>query len=71
MGDERGVSSVTAISLQFPVVHYFALFVAKCLIAREKVGALCAPDFTILRHALYGDNSYSLGAIIARRLHLN
>ena len=40
-------------------------------IAREKVGALCAPDFTILRHALYGDNTYSLGAIIACRLHLN
>ena len=40
VGDERGVSSVTAISLHFPVVHYFALFIAKCLLAREKVGAL-------------------------------
>jgi hypothetical protein len=39
--------------------------------AREKVGALCAPDFAILRHGLYSDNNYSLGAIIARRLHLN
>ena len=71
MGDERGVSCVTATSLQFPSLHYFALFIAKYLIAREKVGALSAPDFAILRRALYGDNIFSLGAIVACRLHLN
>ena len=65
------VSSVTAASLQFPSMHYFALFIAKCLLAREKVGALSAPDFAVLRHALYGDNTYIMGAIVARRLHLN
>jgi hypothetical protein len=52
-------------------VHYFVLFIAKCLLAREKVGALSAPNFTVLHRALYGDNAFSLGAIIARRLHLN
>src|SRR5215216_6718564 len=71
VGDERGVSSVTATSLHFPVVHYFVLFIVKCLLAREKVGALSAPDFDVLRRALYGDNTYSLGAIMARRLHIN
>jgi hypothetical protein len=71
VGDERGVSSVTATSLQFPSVHYFALFIAKCLIAREKVGALSAPNFAILRRPLHNDRTYSLGDIIARRLHLN
>ena len=30
-----------------------------------------APDFAVLCRALYGDNTYSLGAIVARRLHLN
>jgi hypothetical protein len=71
VGDERGVWSVTATSLRFPYVHYFVLFIAKCLLAREKVGALSAPDFAVLRRVLYGDNTYSLGAIVARRLHLN
>ena len=69
MGDERGVSATTAASIHFPVVHY--LFVAKCLLARKKVGALSAPDFVVLRRALEGDNTHSLGAIVARRLHLN
>ena len=40
VGDERGVSSITAAGLHFPAVHYFTLFIAKCLLAREKVGAL-------------------------------
>ena len=33
VGDERGVSATTAASIHFPAVHYFALFVAKCLLA--------------------------------------
>lgn len=46
-------------------MHYFALFIAKCLIAREKVGALSALDFAIAGRALYGNNTFSLGVIIA------
>ena len=71
MGDERGVSAVTATSIHFPAVHYFTLFIAKCLLSREKVGALSAPDFAVLRHTLEGDTTYSLGAIVAHRLHIN
>ena len=71
VGYKRGVSATTAASIHFPVVHYFALFVAKCLLARKKVGALSTPDFAVLHRALEGDNTYSLGAIVARRLHLN
>ena len=41
------------------------------LLAREKVGALSAPDFAVLHRALYVDNTYSLGAIVAHRLHIN
>ena len=29
------------------------------------------PDLSILRSAMLGDKSYNLGAIVARRLHLN
>ena len=43
VGDERGATIITAAGLHFPAVHYFALFIAKCLLAREKVGALSAP----------------------------
>ena len=71
MGDERRVSAITAGGLHFPVVRYFALFITKCLLDREKVGALSSPDLAVLCCAIEGDNTYSLGAIVARRLHLN
>ena len=57
------MSRVTATSLHLLTVHYFALFITKCLLAREKVGALSAPDLDVLHHALQGDITYSLGAM--------
>ena len=32
---------------------------------------MCVPALSILRSAVLGNKSYNLGAIIARRLHLN
>ena len=32
---------------------------------------MCVPDLSVLRSAVLGDKQYNLGAIIARRLHLN
>ena len=32
---------------------------------------MCVPDLVILRSVVLGDKSYNLGAIVARRLHLN
>ena len=38
VGDERGVSTITTAGLHFPVVHYFALFIANvCLLERRWV----------------------------------
>ena len=71
MGEERGVSKAGATSLQFPSAHYFALFIGKCLTAREQGGALCAPDFAILCRPLHNDKTYNLGAIIERHVHTN
>lgn len=52
-------------------MHYFALFLRKCLTARERGSILSAPDLAILRCVLHNDHTFNLGAIIARRLHLN
>ena len=71
VGDQRGVSAITAAGLHFPAVRYFALFITKCLLARGKVDALSSPDLANLRRALEGDNTYRLGAIVARHLHLS
>jgi hypothetical protein len=71
VGEERGVSEAIVASLHFPVLHYYSLFAGRCLIGRWESGGLSAPDLAILRHALYAERAFSLGAIVARRLNLN
>jgi hypothetical protein len=38
VGEFRGVSKARVTSLHFPDVHYFALFIGKCLTAKEEGG---------------------------------
>ena len=71
VGETRKVSDAQITSIHFPVLRYFALFASHCLICRGNCGNLSIPDIIILHHDLYGDNSFSMGSIIAKRLSLN
>ena len=65
-GSEARVSCI-----HFPVLCYFAIFASRCLIGRGNSGNFNVPDIIILHHALFGDNSFSMGVVIAKRLSLN
>ena len=41
------------------------------LIVRGNSGGLSAPDLAILRHTLFCDRTFSLGAMVAKQLSLN
>ena len=71
VGETRKVFDARITSIHFPVLRYFAIFASRCLIGRENCGNLSAPDIVILRHALFRDTTFSLGAIVAKRLNLN
>ena len=71
VGETRQVSGARITSIHFPVPRYFALFASRCLIGRGNSGNLSAPDIVILRHALFQDTTFSLGAVVAKRLSLN
>ena len=71
VGETRKVSDARITSIHFPVLRYFAIFVSRCLIGRGNSGNLSAPDIVILRHALFRDTTFSIGAIIDKRLSLN
>ena len=65
-GSEAKVSSI-----HFPVLCYFAIFASRCLIGSGNSGNLSIPDIIILQHALLGDNSCNMGAVVAKQLALN
>ena len=71
VGETRKVSDARTTSIHFPVLRYFAIFASRCLIGRGNSGGLSAPDLAILRHALFRDRTFSLGAMVAKRLSLN
>ena len=58
-------------SIHFPALHYFALFIGRCINGKIEHCHLCAPDLSILKSAVTGDKSFNMGAIIARRLNKN
>ena len=69
VGETRKVSDARITSIHFPVLRYFAIFASRCLIGRGNCGNLSAPNIVILGHALFCDNTSSLGAIVAKRLN--
>ena len=71
VGESRDITQATIVSIHFPAIHYFALFIGRCINGKDEACHMCVPDLSILRSAVLGDKSYNLGAIVARRLHLN
>ena len=71
VGDPKKGSDARISSIHFPVLRYFAIFASPCLIGRGNSGNFNVPDIIIFLHALFGDNSFSMGAVVAKRLDLN
>ena len=71
VGESRDVTQATIGSIHFPVVHYFSLFIGRCINGKDEACHMCVPDLSVLRSAVLGDKQYNLGAIVARRLHNN
>ena len=67
VGEMRKVSDGRITSIHFPVLRYFAIFASRCLIGRGNCGNLSVPDIIILFNALFRDDTFSMGAIIAKR----
>ena len=65
LGETRKVSDARITSIHFPVLHYFSIFASRCLIGRGNCGNLSAPDIVILCHALFHDDTFGMGAIVA------
>lgn len=65
------MSAARTSSIHFPILRYYSLFASRCLIGRGDNGGLSAPDLAILLHALHRDKSFTLGAMVAKRLSLN
>ena len=71
MGESRDITQATTGSIPFPAIHYFALFIGRCINDKDEACHMCVPDLSVLRSAVLGDRQYNLGAIFARRIQHN
>ena len=71
IGETRNITQATIGSIHFPAIHYFSLFIGRCINGKHEHSHLCVPDLSVLECVVLGDKRYNLGVIIARRLHLN
>ena len=71
VGESRDIAQATIGSIHFPAIHYFALFIGRCINGKDEACHMCVPDLCVLKCVVLGNKDYSLGAIVARRLHNN
>ena len=71
VGEYRDITQATIGSIHFPAIHYFALFIGRCINGKDEACHMCVPNISVLRSAVLGDKHYNLGAIVACRLHNN
>ena len=71
VGESRDIAQATIGSIHFPAIHYFALFIGRCINGKDEVCHMCVPDLCVLKSVVLGYKDYNLGAIVARRLHKN
>ena len=69
--DPREIHRGKISSILFPHIRYFTYYIARGVLARDNTCNISAPDLAILAAALLGDNTYNIGALIARRLVAN
>ena len=71
VGESRDIAQATIGSIHFPSIHYFALFIGRCINGKDEACHMCVPDLCVLKSDVLGYKGYNLGAIVARRLHNN
>ena len=71
VGESREITQATIGSIHFPAIHYFALFIGRCINGKDETCHMCVLDLSVLKSAVLGDKQYNLEAIVARRLHNN
>src|SRR3954469_22142847 len=69
VGESRDITQATIGSIHFPAIHYFALFIGRCINAKDEACHMCVPDLSILRSAVLGHQLsvyYSRGTLVPR-----
>ena len=55
VGESREIMQATIGSIHFPAIHYFALFIGRCINGKDEACHMCVPDLSVLKSVVLGD----------------
>ena len=55
IGETSNITQASMGSIHFPAIHYFALFIGRCINGKHDHSHLCASDLSVLKCAVIGD----------------
>ena len=55
VGETRTITQASIGGIYFPAIHYFALFIGRCINGKHDHSHLCAPDLSVLKCAVMSD----------------
>ena len=64
MGESIDIAQGTIGSIHFPAIHYFALFISRCINGKDEACHMCAPDLCVLKSDVLGNKDYNLGRLL-------
>ena len=59
VGESSEIAQATIGSIHFPAIHYFALFIGRCINGKDEACHMCVPDLSVLKSAVLGDRKYN------------
>ena len=64
VGESREITHATIGSIHFPAIHYFALFIGRCINGKDEACHMCVSDLCVLKSVVLGDKQYNLGLLL-------
>ena len=61
VAESRDITQATIGSIHFPAIHYFALFIGRCINGKDEACHMCVPDLCVLKSAMLGYKSITWG----------
>ena len=53
VGESRDIAQSTIGSIHFPAIHYFALFIGRCINGKDEACHMCVSDLSVLKSAIF------------------
>ena len=54
VGESRDIAQDTIGSIHFPAIHYFALFIGRCINSKDEACHMCVPDLCVIKSVVLG-----------------